>query len=79
VTSIGLDLLARVRGGAAVAQRQLHPTEYARCVDRVVAGERAQQPSTAPWWNPFATDNNESPRAKATLDRVRNECGLPPG
>jgi hypothetical protein len=70
---IALDHLTRVCGGAD------NPSEYARCVERVVAGEQARLPSTRPWWNPLATDTNSAPRATATLDRIRRECGKPPG
>jgi hypothetical protein len=73
MTSIGLDQLSDVCGAATRSQ-----TAYAQCSERVIANERNRLPSTRPWWNPLATDGNEPARAKATLDRVRTECGLPP-
>ena len=83
---IDLDALAGVNGGERSTQTVTTPlaavtqsdTNYKRCVDEVVRQTAVQYPSTKPWWNPFATDTNEVPRAVATMDNMRATCGLPP-
>lgn len=61
-----------------LVRTQTTQTDYAKCVDTVVRQTATQYPSTQPWWNPFGTDTNAGPRARATVDNMRRVCGLPP-
>lgn len=53
-------------------------TDYQACVDATTRSTAAQYPSTNPWWKFWGTDANAGPRAAATLDNLRTNCGPPP-
>lgn len=80
------ELLASVVGGDTSERGVSTPifsasnrqTDYSKCLDTVKSETAQQYPSTRPWYNPFATDTNAGPRAKATMENMRNVCGLPP-
>ena len=87
MTTIELELLAGVAGGAGTNSSTLRvgpfsatrtQSDYRYCVDTIKEATAQQYPSTKPWWNPFATDRNASPRAKATIDNIGATCGPPP-
>jgi hypothetical protein len=86
VQAILTSLLELVVGGAGSTttteapfyKRTTTTSDYKACVDQVVKSTTDQYPSTASWWNPWSTDTNAGPRAKATVDNMRSTCGLPP-
>ena len=86
MTPILTSLLELVTGGAASTtttelpfyKRTTTTSDYKACVDQVKQSTADQYPSTASWWNPFSSDSNAGPRAQATVENMRNTCGLPP-
>jgi hypothetical protein len=80
------SLLELVSGGAATTttteapfyRRTTTTSDYKACVDQVKQSTAQQYPSTASWWNPWSTDTNAGPRGQATIENMRNTCGLPP-
>jgi hypothetical protein len=79
------DQLATVAGAGEssvsvdtpLARGQVTTSDYAKCVDTVVDQTAKQYPSTK-WFGIFGNDDNEKPRAQATLENMRKVCGLPP-
>jgi hypothetical protein len=86
VIEIDRDELAAVAGGetsqqsvnAGLVSVSSTRTNYATCIENVKEQTAQQYPSTRPWYNPFATDTNAGPRAQATMQNMRDVCGLPP-
>lgn len=82
---IAPDQLAGVTGGdssttsanAPLVSYQHTRSDYAKCVDTVKDQTAQQYPSTK-FLGIFGTDHNAGPRAQATMDNMRNVCGLPP-
>ncbi len=85
MTPIAPDLLAAVTGGGESSTSASGPlvsyqstrSDYAKCVDTVKQESAQQYPSTK-FLGLFGTDRNAGPRAQATMDNMRNTCGLPP-
>lgn len=85
---LGREALADVTGGeTSNTTASLGPlsysssrTNYATCVDNVKAQTAQQYPSTVKWYNPttWGSDGNAASRSQATMQNMRNVCGLPP-
>lgn len=83
---IALELLGGVTGaGTSTSEVSVGPvsarssqTDYQTCTAAVTQATAQQYPSTAQWWNPFSTDTNAGPRASATMQNLKETCGLPP-
>lgn len=84
--TIGRHLLGGIVGAASSTRTTAVPgyrsersqTDYARCVETVLAQAPREVPSTKSPWNPFGTDANAGRRDRNTIERLRSTCGLPP-
>lgn len=87
MNTIGKHLLERIVGAGTSTRTtdlpgfrsETRQTDYAKCVETVLAEAPREVPSTTSSWNPFGSDANEGQRERNTLDRLKKTCGKPPG